>query len=63
MFIIVTMKAMQLKAEIYRAMGVIADDQGLLRLTLKYLKKLALKKHDETLMTAGGARVITLNFF
>ena len=32
-------------------MGVIAEDEGLFRQALKYLKKLASKKLDETLMT------------
>lgn len=45
------MTAMQLNAEIYRTMGIIADDEGLLKQALKYLKKLAAKKEDETLMT------------
>lgn len=45
------MTAMQLNAEIYRTMGVIAEDEGLLKQALKYLKKLAAKKEDETLMT------------
>ena len=45
------MTAIQLNAEIYRAMSVIAEDEGLLRQALKYLKKLATKKQDETLMT------------
>ena len=44
------MTAIQLNAEIYRTMGVIADDEGLLKQALKYLKKLATKKQDETLM-------------
>ena len=45
------MTTIQLNAEIYRTMGVIAEDEGLLRLALKYLKKLAAKKQEETLMT------------
>ena len=45
------MTALQLNAEIYRAMGAIADDEGLLKQALKYLKKLAVKRQDETLMT------------
>ena len=45
------MTAIQLNAEVYRTMGVIAEDEGLLRQALKYLKKLAAKKQDETLMT------------
>lgn len=45
------MTAIQLNAEIYRTMGVIAEDEKLLRQALKYLKRLATKKQDETLMT------------
>ena len=45
------MTAIQLNAEVYRAMSVIAEDEGLLSQALKYLKKLAAKKQDETLMT------------
>ena len=45
------MTAIQLNAEIYRTMSVIAEDEGLLSQALKYLKKLAAKKQDETLMT------------
>ena len=51
MFIVEAMTAMQLNAEIYRTMGVIAEDEGLLRQALAYIKKLAAKKQDETLMT------------
>lgn len=45
------MTTIQLNAEIYRTMGVIAEDEGLLRQALRYLKKLAAKKQDESLMT------------
>ena len=45
------MTAIQLNAEIYRTMGVIAEDEGLLKQALRYIKKLAAKKQDETLMT------------
>ena len=45
------MTTIQLNAEIYRTMGVIAEDENLLRQALRYLKKLAAKKADETLMT------------
>ena len=45
------MTAVQLNAEIYRAMGVIAEDETLLARAAKYLKKLAAKKEDPTLMT------------
>ena len=45
------MTAIQLNAEIYRTMGIIAEDENLLKQALRYLKKLASKKQDETLMT------------
>ena len=45
------MTAVKLNAEIYRAMGVIAEDETLLARAAKYLKKLAAKKEDSTLMT------------
>ena len=45
------MTALQLNAEMYRAMGMIADDEDLMQKALKYIKKLAAKKEDPTLMT------------
>ena len=43
---------MQINAELYRAMGEIADDETLMTKVLKYVKKLAAqKKADPTLMT------------
>ena len=45
------MTAIQLNAEIYRALGTIAEDESLLARAAKYLKKLAAKKEDPTLMT------------
>ena len=46
------MTAIQLNAELYRAMGEIADNESLLEKVLKYVKKLAAKqKADPTLMT------------
>jgi len=45
------MTATQLNAELYRAMGVIADDEALMAKVLKYVKRLAAKKEDPTLMT------------
>ena len=45
------MTAIQLNAELYRAMGVIADDETLMAKVLKYVKRLAAKKEDPTLMT------------
>lgn len=45
------MTALQLNAELFRTMGVIADDEGLMAKLLKYAKKLAAKKEDPTQMT------------
>ena len=45
------MTAVQLKAEVLRAMSEIADDEALMSKLLKYIKKLAAKKEDPTLMT------------
>ena len=45
------MTSMQLNAEIYKTMGIIAEDESLLKQALKYLKKLAAKKKDESLMS------------
>ena len=38
------MTALQLNAELYRAMGYIAEDEGLMLKAVKYIKKLAAKK-------------------
>ena len=43
------MTALQLNAEIYRSLGVIAEDETLMTRAAKYLKKLAAKKEDPTL--------------
>ena len=46
------MTAIQMNAELFRAMGEIADDETLMAKVLKYVKKLAAqKKADPTLMT------------
>ena len=46
------MTAFELNAELYRAMGEIADDETLMNKVLKYVKKLAAqKKADPTLVT------------
>ena len=45
------MTAIQLKADIYHSLDAIADDETLLARAAKYLKKLATKKDDPTLMT------------
>lgn len=45
------MTGVQINAELFRTMGEIADDEGLMLKLLKYAKKLAAKKNDPTLMT------------
>ena len=45
------MTALQLNAELYRAMSEIADDETLLTKLLKYAQSLVTKKKDCTLMT------------
>ena len=47
------MNALELNAEIYRTLGIIADDEGLLKKALKSLPRLAAQKQekDEALMT------------
>lgn len=47
------MNALELNAEIYRTLGIIADDEGLLKKALKSLQRLAAQKQekDEALMT------------
>ncbi len=45
------MTALQMNAELFRAMGEIADDETMMAKVLKYVKKLAAQKADPTLMT------------
>lgn len=47
------MKALEMNAEFFRQMGVIADDENYMKRALKYIKKLAAQKQeeDDTLMT------------
>ena len=45
------MNALQLNADIYNSLSVISLDEGLLQRAATYLKKIAQKKKDETLMT------------
>ena len=44
------MTALQLNAELFRELSIIAEDEGLMQKALKYLKKLTAKKQamDET---------------
>ena len=45
------MTAIQLNSELFSAMSKIADDEGLMMKLLKYAKKLAAQKEDETLVS------------
>lgn len=45
------MTALQLNAELFRTMGEIADDETLMARLLKYAKKLAAQKQDDTLLS------------
>ena len=47
------MTTMQINAELFQSLGVIAEDEGFMRRAAKYVKKLAEQKRreDETLMT------------
>jgi len=45
------MTSLEMNAELFRAMSEIADDEALMAKLLKYVKRLAAKKHDDTLLT------------
>ena len=45
------MTAIQMNAELFRTMGIIAEDESLMAKMLKYAKKLTASKADPTLMT------------
>ena len=46
-----TMTTLQLNAEIYEALSIIAQDESLLKKAARSLKRLASMKKDETLMS------------
>ena len=46
-----TMTTLQLNAEIYEALSIIAQDESLLKRAARSLKRLASMKKDETLMS------------
>ena len=48
------MATINLNAEIYEALSVIAKDESLLKKALRSLKRLAAQKEDETLMTENA---------
>ena len=56
------MTTLQLNAELYRAMGEIADDETLMAKVLKYVKKLAAKKQavDETEYIMSSPRMVEI---
>ena len=45
------MTALQLNAELFRQLSIIAEDEGLSAKLMKYIKRLTAKKQDPTLMT------------
>jgi uncharacterized short protein YbdD (DUF466 family) len=45
------MTTLQMNAELFRAMSEIADDEALMAKVLKYVRKLAARKEDPTLMS------------
>ena len=45
------MTALQMNAELFCTMDIIAENEGLMAKLLKYAKRLAVKKEDPTLMT------------
>ena len=45
------MTAVQLNAELFRQLSIIAEDESMMTKLLKYAKKLTAKKEDETLVS------------
>ena len=45
------MTALQMNAELFRNMSIVAEDETLMEQLVKFLRKLVAKKKDETLMT------------
>ena len=45
------MTALQMNAELFRQLSIIAKDEGLSAKLMKYIKRLTAKKQDPTLMT------------
>ena len=45
------MTAVQLNAELFRQLSIIAEDESMMAKLLKYAKKLTAKKEDETLVS------------
>ena len=45
------MTALQMNAELFRQLSIIAEDEGLSAQLMKYIKRLTAKKQDPTLVT------------
>ena len=45
------MTTLQMNAELFRNMSIVAEDETLMEQLVKFLRKLVAKKKDETLMT------------
>lgn len=55
------MTALQMNAELFRQLSIIAEDESMSAKLMKYIKRLSAKKQDPTLMTkeAFFARVLS----
>ena len=56
------MTAIQLNSELFFTLGKISSDEGLMKKLLKYAKKLAATKEDETLVSKEEFIEITSNY-
>ena len=56
-----TMTTLQLNAEIYEALSIIAQDESLLKKAARSLKRLATMKKDETLMSEKNGERLKFN--
>ena len=56
------MTALQLNAELFRQLSIIAEDEGLMKKTLKALKKLSAKKQaiDETEYFMSSSKMVDI---
>ena len=56
------MTAMELNAELFRELSIIADDEGLMKKAVKYLKKLSAKKQtmDETEYIMSSPKMVEI---
>ena len=56
------MTAVQLNAEMYRSLGLIAEDEGLMKKALRYVRKLAAQKQqqDETEYIMSSPKMVEI---